>query len=229
MISVSEVASSSNLSKQSIFNNLKALDIEIVKHKNKAYISNEKDLQRLLKRLEDNNKGMLTKILESDNEEINKHVVNLINDTNISIGKHSTDKFDKNIKKDVNQVDEFNNRIDKLLKENIKLIEDNEKLNNKVTYLNSQFNSLTNQSEVIELLKSQIEDLKEDKINLTRLLDQQQRLAIDSNSRIKYLEKKIVESEDVKESYSDNTTHLNSKKDIQSQNQHSFLRRLFKR
>lgn len=229
MISVSEVASSSNLSKQSIFNNLKALDIEIVKHKNKAYISNEKDLQRLLKRLEDNNKGMLTKILESDNEEINKHVVNLINDTNISIVKHSTDKFDKNIKKDVNQVDEFNNRLDKLLKENIKLIEDNEKLNNKVTYLNSQFNSLTNQSEVIELLKSQIEDLKEDKINLTRLLDQQQRLAIDSNSRIKYLEKKIVESEDVKESYSDNTTHLNSKKDIQSQNQHSFFRRLFKR
>lgn len=229
MISVSEVASSSNLSKQSIFNNLKALDIEIVKHKNKAYISNEKDLQRLLKRLEDNNKGMLTKILESDNEEINKHVVNLINDTNISIVKHSTDKFDKNIKKDVNQVDEFNNRLDKLLKENIKLIEDNEKLNNKVTYLNSQFNSLTNQSEVIELLKSQIEDLKEDKINLTRLLDQQQRLAIDSNSRIKYLEKKIVESDDVKESYSDNTTHLNSKKDIQSQNQHSFFRRLFKR
>lgn len=34
MISVSEVASSSNLSKQSIFNNLKALDVEIVKHKN---------------------------------------------------------------------------------------------------------------------------------------------------------------------------------------------------
>lgn len=139
----------------------------------------------MLKRLEDNNKGMLNKILESDNEEINKHVVNLINDTNISIGKHSTDAFDKNIKKGVNQVDELNNKLDKLLKEKVKLIEDNEKLNNEVTYLNSQLNSLTNQSEVIELLKSQIED----KINLTRLLDQQQRLAIDSNSRIKYLEK----------------------------------------
>ncbi|MEB2860169.1 hypothetical protein SJH87_05445 [Staphylococcus sp. GCP4] len=45
----------------------------------------------MLKHLEDNNNGILSTILESDNEEINKHVVNLINDINICIGKHLTD------------------------------------------------------------------------------------------------------------------------------------------
>lgn len=230
LISVSEIASSSNLSKQSIFNNLKALDIEVVKHKNKAYISNDKDLQRLLKRLEDNNKGMLTKILESDNQDIIKHGVKFINSHEASINVPLTDTIDKVVKQDVNQTDEINKQLDELIKENDRLIEDNKTLNNKVISLNAEINSLINQSEVIQLLKSQIEDLKEDKNNLTRLLDQQQRLSIDSNNRIKHLENKLVESEDIKESHSDVINHVHAEsEDISNKQSQSFLSRLFKR
>ncbi|TDM39468.1 hypothetical protein ETI08_13500 [Macrococcoides goetzii] len=228
MISVSEIASSSNLSKQSIFNNLRALDIEVVKHKNKAYIKNDEDLQRLLKRLEDNNKGMLTKILESDNQNINKHVVNLINAESSSNIIGLSDTVDEVIKQDVNEVDELNKQLDELIKENDRLIEDNKTLNNEVTSLRTELNSLDkNKSEVIELLKSQIEDLKEDKSNLTRLLDQQQRLSIDSNNRIKHLENKIVETEDIKESHS-NHVHA-EREDRNNKQSQSFLSRIFKR
>lgn len=238
LISVSEIASSINLSKQSIFNNLKALDIEVVKHKNKAYISNDEDLQRLLKRLEDNNKGMFTKILESDNQNINKHVVNLINAESSSniIGLSDT-------------VDELNKQLDELIKENDRLIENNKTLNNEVTSLRTELNSLDkNKSEVIQLLKSQIEDMKQshekeikrledDKENLQNNIDnlderlkeslnlvsQQQSLALKLQSDLDTLE--------VKQSQSDVSNHVNAEREDkgnQKQSQ-SFLSRLFKR
>lgn len=91
---------------------------------------------------------------------------------------------------------------------------------NQITSINAELNSLDkNKSEVIQLLKSQIEDLKEDKNNLTRLLDQQQRLSIDSNNRIKHLENKLVENEDIKESHSDILNYVHAEKNDRSNKQ----------
>lgn len=247
LISVSEVASSSNLSKQSIFNNLKALDIEIVKHKNKAYISNDEDLQRLLKRLEDNNKGMLTKILDSDNKDINKHVVKLINSHATSINIGSTDTVDKVVKQDVNEVDELNKQLDELIKENNRLIEANKTLNNKVASLNAELNSLNNQSEVIQLLKSQIGDMKQShEKEIRRLEDDKENLQNNINNLDERLEESLnlvsqqqslalklqsdLDTIEAKQSHSDVSNHVHAEREDRSnQKQSSFLSRLFKR
>ena len=112
--------------------------------------------------------------------------------------------------------------------------------------------TMTNQSELIELLKEQINDLKLDKAELTyllkqqqTLLSQQQSLQLQSNEKIKALEVELREvKEDTKQDTKDisenvpnvaktDTTNQNVKNfytDLkEDRNNKSFISRLFKR
>lgn len=253
MKSCIDLATDLNVSKQTIFNNAKRLDIELIKQDNTLYIQSDDDIKRIISR-----------VLNNKAKALNIDVSELMN--NDSSLKQSTDKEDT---QDVIE-DDLRDKIDNLQA-------DNERLQN-------ELNSLNNQSEIIQLLKSQIEDMKQSQDkeikrleadkdkqiqslskdkeqyiiqvnNLNDLLKQQQQLlhnqqslALQSNEKIKALE---IELNEIKEDTKHDTTDLNVhaedvKRDVQKDNKvdnfyrdlkedrsnkqsQSFLSRLFKR
>lgn len=167
MKSVKEVAEICNVSKQAVFNQIKAYNIETVKVKNVAYVLHDEKVEILVNHFNKDHQAedkaldevksestMLSKAI-NQNKENDKAVVNLMN----------TNKA-RNSKEEVNQ-----------LKSEIKL-------------LSSQLES---ERQLTSILTSQTEKDNRQISDLTRLLENQQILALESARKVKELETELNE------------------------------------
>lgn len=195
MKSIKEVAELTGLSKQAVFNNCKVLGIEPIKVKNKSHITDE-DYIKLIDRIVSNHQTTETTIELVHDENLDEVKAKSLIDKVIKENeqyyqddsKHFVNVVNTNKRSEINTYDSESKEIIKDLKNELSMRE----------------KELDKFKEVEELLKNQIDDLKNDKAimieekkELSRLLDQQQRLAIDHNNKIKTLESELIKKDEV--------------------------------
>ena len=72
MKSVKEISKELGVSKQTIFNNIKRLDIETIKKDNTSFIKNDIDVEKIIQRVTRNKKNMDLKILSQTQKKLKR-------------------------------------------------------------------------------------------------------------------------------------------------------------
>ncbi|RZI07748.1 DUF536 domain-containing protein [Staphylococcus aureus] len=148
MKSVKEISEELEVSKQTVFNNIKRLDIETVKQDNTSFIKNDADVEKIIQRVIRNKKKYG---FES---------------TNISSEKVKTDNKKNESKYDVQIIELLEKQIDTLNKQ----LEKQEKRH----------------ETTIEFYRKELQER-------SKLLENQQVLALESNKKIQRLESELEE------------------------------------
>lgn len=160
MKSVKTLSEELNVSKQTIFNNIKRLNIETVKQDNTSFIKKNIDVEKITQRVNENKK---------------------------KYGFESTTKGYKKIEQDnITKESKSDNQIIKLLE--------------------SQISSLNNQLEKQEKRHEMtIEFYRKELQERSKLLENQQVLALESNKKIQKLENQLEEERQLKGTFYKNT------------------------
>ncbi|MDT4035646.1 DUF536 domain-containing protein [Staphylococcus hominis] len=156
MKSVKEISKELGVSKQTIFNNIKRLDIETIKKDNTSFIKNDIDVEKIIQRVTRNKKKYG------------------FEDTLTNSGK---------VKKDNSQ---------KESKHNVQIIELLEK---QIDTLNKQLEKQEKRHEVtVEFYRKELQER-------SKLLENQQVLALESNKKIQKLESQLEEERQLNNSF----------------------------
>ena len=148
MKSVKEISKELGVSKQTIFNNIKRLDIETIKKDNTSFIKNDIDVEKIIQRVTRNKK---------------------------KYGFEDTLTNSEKVKKDNSQ---------KESKHNVQIIELLEK---QIDTLNKQLEKQEKRHEVtVEFYRKELQER-------SKLLENQQVLALESNKKIQKLESQLEE------------------------------------
>ena len=169
MKSVKEISEELEVSKQTVFNNIKRLNIETVKQDNTSFIKNDVDVEKIIQRVIRNKKKYG---FES---------------TNISSEKVKTDNKKNESKYDVQIIELLEKQIDTLNKQ----LEKQEKRH----------------ETTIEFYRKELQER-------SKLLENQQVLALESNKKIQKLESQLEEERQL--NYSFDTT-MNNRQNINPQ------------
>lgn len=169
MKSVKEISKELGVSKQTIFNNIKRLDIETIKKDNTSFIKNDIDVEKIIQRVTRNKK---------------------------KYGFEDTLTNSEKVKKDNSQ---------KESKHNVQIIELLEK---QIDTLNKQLEKQEKRHEVtVEFYRKELQER-------SKLLENQQVLALESNKKIQKLESQLKEEKQL--NYSFDTT-MNNRQNINPQ------------
>ena len=156
MKSVKEISKELGVSKQTIFNNIKRLDIETIKKDNTSFIKNDIDVERIIQRVTRNKK---------------------------KYGFEDTLTNSEKVKKDNSQ---------KESKHNVQIIELLEK---QIDTLNKQLEKQEKRHEVtVEFYRKELQER-------SKLLENQQVLALESNKKIQKLESQLEEERQLNNSF----------------------------
>ena len=169
MKSVKEISEELEVSKQTVFNNIKRLNIETVKQDNTSFIKNDVDVEKIIQRVIRNKKKYG---FES---------------TNISSEKVKTDNKKNESKYDVQIIELLEKQIDTLNKQ----LEKQEKRH----------------ETTIEFYRKELQER-------SKLLENQQVLALESNKKIQKLESQLEEERQLNYSFD---TATNNRQNINSQ------------
>ncbi|EEK11572.1 DUF536 domain-containing protein [Staphylococcus hominis] len=156
MKSVKEISKELGVSKQTIFNNIKRLDIETIKKDNTSFIKNDIDVEKIIQRVTRNKK---------------------------KYGFEDTLTNSEKVKKDNSQ---------KESKHNVQIIELLEK---QIDTLNKQLEKQEKRHEVtVEFYRKELQER-------SKLLENQQVLALESNKKIQKLESQLEEERQLNNSF----------------------------
>ena len=169
MKSVKEISKELGVSKQTIFNNIKRLDIETIKKDNTSFIKNDIDVERIIQRVTRNKKKYG------------------FEDTLTNSGKVKNDNSQKEAKHDAQIIELLEKQIDTLNKQ----LEKQEK-RHEVT---------------IEFYRKELQER-------SKLLENQQVLALESNKKIQKLESQLEEERQLNYSFD---TATNNRQNIDPQ------------
>ncbi|TDL94264.1 hypothetical protein [Macrococcus carouselicus] len=181
MKAVKEIAEMCNVSKQAVFNQIKAHDIKIAKVKNVAYVVHDEAIETLLNHFNKNHQAedkaldeVKTETTKKDNaikqhEQVDKEVVNLISNDKASSSNKELDQLKAEIKLLSSQLDSERQLTSILMKQSEI---DNKQIDTKDAQIKQLNNTLDEQQ---------------------RLLHNQQSLALQSSNRIKELETELKE------------------------------------
>ena len=169
MKSVKEISKELGVSKQTIFNNIKRLDIETIKKDNTSFIKNDIDVEKIIQRVTRNKK---------------------------KYGFEDTLTNSEKVKKDNSQ---------KESKHNVQIIELLEK---QIDTLNKQLEKQEKRHEVtVEFYRKELQER-------SKLLENQQVLALESNKKIQKLESQLEEERQLNYSFD---TVTNNRQNINPQ------------
>ena len=169
MKSVKEISKELGVSKQTIFNNIKRLDIETIKKDNTSFIKNDTDVEKIIQRVTRNKK---------------------------KYGFEDTLTNSEKVKKDNSQ---------KESKHNVQIIELLEK---QIDTLNKQLEKQEKRHEVtVEFYRKELQER-------SKLLENQQVLALESNKKIQKLESQLEEERQLNYSFD---TATNNRQNINPQ------------
>ena len=169
MKSVKEISKELGVSKQTIFNNIKRLDIETIKKDNTSFIKNDIDVEKIIQRVTRNKK---------------------------KYGFEDTLTNSEKVKKDNSQ---------KESKHNVQIIELLEK---QIDTLNKQLEKQEKRHEVtVEFYRKELQER-------SKLLENQQVLALESNKKIKKLEDQLEEERRLNYSFD---TSVNERQNVNVQ------------
>lgn len=68
MKSVKKLSEELGVSKQTIFNNIKRLNIETIKQENTSFIKEDTDIEKIIQRVNENKRNMVLKVLLKTNK-----------------------------------------------------------------------------------------------------------------------------------------------------------------
>lgn len=148
MKSVKMLSEELEVSKQTIFNNIKRLNIETVKQENTSFIKEDTDVEKIIKRVNENKKKYGFEINTEDRK------------------KNESDNINVESKSDTQIIEILKNQIDTL---------------------NSQMKKQESRHEItIEFYRKELQER-------SKLLENQQILALESNKKIQKLENQLEE------------------------------------
>lgn len=183
MKSVKILSEELEVSKQTIFNNIKRLNIETIKKENTSFIKEDADVERIIQRVNKNKKKY-------------------------GFESNTTDRKTNE-----------SNRVDVKTKSDSQIIEI---LKNQIDTLNSQIEKQESRHEAtINFYRKELQER-------SKLLENQQILALESNKKIQRLESELEEERQL--NYSSNNAHKNEKyfntetvKDVKSNSEDQFV------
>lgn len=156
MKSVKKLSEELEVSKQTIFNNIKRLNIETVKQENTSFIKDDTDVEKIIKRVNENKKKYGFEINTEDRK------------------KNESDKINVESKSDTQIIEILKNQIDTL---------------------NSQMEKQESRYEItIEFYRKELQER-------SKLLENQQILALESNKKIQKLENQLEEERQLNYSF----------------------------
>ena len=148
------------VSKQTIFNNIKRLNIETVKQENTSFIKEDTDVEKIIKRVNENKKKYGFEINTEDRK------------------KNKSDNINVESKSDTQIIEILKNQIDTL---------------------NSQMEKQESRHEItIEFYRKELQER-------SKLLENQQILALESNKKIQKLENQLEEEKQLNYSFNPST------------------------
>ncbi|MDK8327232.1 MAG: DUF536 domain-containing protein, partial [Staphylococcus epidermidis] len=156
MKSVKMLSEELEVSKQTIFNNIKRLNIETVKQENTSFIKEDTDVEKIIKRVNENKKKYGFEINTEDRK------------------KNESDNINVESKSDTQIIEILKNQIDTL---------------------NSQMKKQESRHEItIEFYRKELQER-------SKLLENQQILALESNKKIQKLENQLEEERQLNYSF----------------------------
>ena len=156
MKSVKKLSEELEVSKQTIFNNIKRLNIETVKQENTSFIKEDTDVEKIIKRVNENKKKYGFEINTEDRK------------------KNESDNINVESKSDTQIIEILKNQIDTL---------------------NSQMKKQESRHEItIEFYRKELQER-------SKLLENQQILALESNKKIQKLENQLEEERQLNYSF----------------------------
>lgn len=160
MKSVKKLSEELEVSKQTIFNNIKRLNIETVKQENTSFIKDDTDVEKIIKRVNENKKKYGFEINTEDRK------------------KNESDNINVESKSDTQIIEILKNQIDTL---------------------NSQMEKQESRHEItIEFYRKELQER-------SKLLENQQILALESNKKIQKLENQLEEERQLNYSFNPST------------------------
>ncbi|EJE19244.1 DUF536 domain-containing protein [Staphylococcus epidermidis] len=160
MKSVKMLSEELEVSKQTIFNNIKRLNIETVKKENTSFIKEDTDVEKIIKRVNENKKKYGFEINTEDRK------------------KNGSDNINVESKSDTQIIEILKNQIDTL---------------------NSQMEKQESRHEItIEFYRKELQER-------SKLLENQQILALESNKKIQKLENQLEEERQLNYSFNPST------------------------
>ena len=169
MKSVKKLSEELEVSKQTIFNNIKRLNIETVKQENTSFIKEDTDVEKIIKRVNENKKKYGFEINTEDRK------------------KNESDKINVESKSDTQIIEILKNQIDTL---------------------NSQMKKQESRHEItIEFYRKELQER-------SKLLENQQILALESNKKIQKLENQLEEERQLNYSFD---TSSNDRQNVKAQ------------
>ena len=169
MKSVKKLSEELEVSKQTIFNNIKRLNIETVKQENSSFIKEDSDVEKIIKRVNENKKKYGFEINTEDRK--------------------------KNESNNINVESKSDTQIIEILK-------------NQIDTLNSQMEKQESRHEItIEFYRKELQER-------SKLLENQQILALESNKKIQKLENQLEEERQLNYSFNPST---NDRENINAQ------------
>jgi len=158
--SVKMLSEELEVSKQTIFNNIKRLNIETVKQENTSFIKEDTDVEKIIKRVNENKKKYGFEINTEDRK------------------KNKSDNINVESKSDTQIIEILKNQIDTL---------------------NSQMEKQESRHEItIEFYRKELQER-------SKLLENQQILALESNKKIQKLENQLEEERQLNYSFNPST------------------------
>lgn len=200
MKSVKMLSEELKVSKQTIFNNIKRLNIETIKQENTSFIKDETDIERIIQRVNENKKkyGFESNTADIKNNESDN--VESENDTQIvEILKHQIDTLNRQIEKQESRHETTLEFYRKELQERSKLLENQQIL---ALESNKKIQKLENQLEKERHLNYPFDTFNNDRKNV----DAQETTDTTDSVNINQDQESEMQYEDISERQSDEST-----------------------
>ncbi|RIN24111.1 DUF536 domain-containing protein [Mammaliicoccus vitulinus] len=200
MKSVKMLSEELKVSKQTIFNNIKRLNIETIKQENTSFIKDETDIERIIQRVNENKKkyGFESNTADIKNNESDN--VESENDTQIiEILKHQIDTLNRQIEKQESRHETTLEFYRKELQERSKLLENQQIL---ALESNKKIQKLENQLEEERYLNYPFDTSNNDRKNV----DAQETTDTTDSVNINQDQESEMQYEDISERQSDEST-----------------------
>lgn len=200
MKSVKMLSEELKVSKQTIFNNIKRLNIETIKQENTSFIKDETDIERIIQRVNENKKkyGFESNTADIKNNESDN--VESENDTQIiEILKHQIDTLNRQIEKQESRHETTLEFYRKELQERTKLLENQQIL---ALESNKKIQKLENQLEEERHLNYPFDTSNNDRKNV----DAQETTDTTDSVNINQDQESEMQYEDISERQSDEST-----------------------
>ena len=200
MKSVKMLSEELKVSKQTIFNNIKRLNIETIKQENTSFIKDETDIERIIQRVNENKKKYGFESNTADIKNNESYNVESENDTQIiEILKHQIDTLNRQIEKQESRHETTLEFYRKELQERSKLLENQQIL---ALESNKKIQKLENQLEEERHLNYPFDTSNKDRKNV----DAQETTDTTDSVNINQDQESEMQYEDISERQSDEST-----------------------